>query len=290
MARIVDLIVERFGFQRVAIYLSNADGDAMELAGQRGYQHPVRHLRASDSGVQRVTSARKPMFVPSLSSDRDLGGAGSEVATELSAPLMVGGEVAGLLNVASLVATPIGEEDFASVRLIADRLAAALALVHERAFTEAQLRKARQELTQPLLTKDVETSAYRRSLLEPLISMAMALTGAQNAWNPGLLLVGCGDAAPGSIRQLDALARAAFADRPRVRFGDQELAVLTTGATSDDARSQAKAFMATAMDAGMATWCGYAAWAAGTTAAELIAAAEVSLAYARRSGQGTIIG
>jgi hypothetical protein len=120
--------------------------------------------------------------------------------------------------------------------------------------------------------------------------MAMALTGAQNAWNPGLLLVGCGDAAPGSIRQLDALARAAFADRPRVRFGDQELAVLTTGATSDDARSQAKAFMATAMDAGMATWCGYAAWAAGTTAAGLIAAAEVSLAYARRSGQGTIIG
>jgi hypothetical protein len=47
--------------------------------------------------------------------------------------------------------------------------------------------------------------------------------------------------------------------------------------------------MATALDAGLETWCGYAGWAAGTTAAELVAAAEASLAHARRSGPGTIV-
>jgi DNA-binding NarL/FixJ family response regulator/putative methionine-R-sulfoxide reductase with GAF domain len=140
MAIIVDMIVERFGFPRVAIYLANTEGDAMQLAGQRGHERPVRNLRFSDSGVQRVTSGRKPMFVPSLSSEGNMGGADREVATELCVPLMVAGGVVGLLNIASLVATPIGEEDFAVVRLIADRLAAALALVHERGFAEAQLR------------------------------------------------------------------------------------------------------------------------------------------------------
>jgi FixJ family two-component response regulator len=290
MARIVEMIAERFGFPRVAIYLANAEGDALELAGQRGHERPVRNLRLSDSGVQRVTSARKPMFVPSLSSEGDLGGADHGVATELAVPLLVAGQVVGLLNIASLVATPIGEEDFAAARLIADRLAAALALVHERRFAEVQLRKARQALTKPQLSNDGETSAYRRSLLDPLIVMAIALSGAENAWNPGLLLIACDDTKAGSIRRLDALVRTAFADQPRVRFGDTELAVLTTRTSDEGARSQAKALTASAQEAGMETWCGYAAWAAGTTAAELITAAEVSLAYARRSGPGAVIG
>lgn len=290
MARIVDLIVERFAFPRVAIYLANADGDVMELAGQRGNDHPVQTLNLSDSGVERVTRARKPMFVPSLSSDLDKGAADSDVATELSVPLMVAGEVAGLLNIASLVAAPIGEEDFAAIRLIADRLAAALALVHERSFAEAQLRKARQELTKPQASVDFETTAYRRPILEPLIDMAIALSGTEHGWNPGLLLLACDDTTAGSIRRLDAHARAVFVNRPRVRFAHTELAVLTTATDDAEARSQAHDFVTLALDAGLETWCGYASWSAGATAAELVATAEINLAYARRLPAGSVVG
>jgi FixJ family two-component response regulator len=290
MARIVDMIVERFGFPRVAIYLANPDRNVLELAAQRGHERPIRDLHLSDSGVQRVTNAHRPLFVPTLSSEGDMGGADPDVATELSVPLLVAGKVAGLLNIASLVASPIGEQDFAAVRLIADRLVAALALVHERTFAELQLRKARQELTKSDASKDGETSAYRRSLLEPLIDMAISLSGPKNAWNPGLLLLACDDTSADAMPRLDALAGAAFADRPRVRFGDTAIAVLTTRTSDSRARSQAKAFMTTAVEAGLKTRCGYAAWARGTTAAELIAAAEGSLAYPRSSDGVTAIG
>ena len=59
----------------------------------------------------------------------------------------------------------------------------------------------------------------------------------------------------------------------------------------DGARSEAQALAAArAHKAGLETWCGYAAWTAGSTSAELVAAAEIALAYARRLPSGTVIG
>jgi FixJ family two-component response regulator len=287
MARIVDLIVERFGFPRVAIYL--AEGDVMELAAQRGHERPVRTLSRFDSGVERVERGRKPMFVPSLSSERELEGADATVATELSSPLMVAGQAAGLLNVASHVAAPIGEEDFATIRLVADRLTAALAIVHERIVAEAQLRRARQDLEEPQVFVDGVTSAYRRPLLEPLLDVAIAGTGGEDGYNPGLLLLACAEGA-GTIRRLDTEAAAVFGARPRVRMGKTKLAIVMIAASETDARSEAQALMAVAQKSGFEAWGGYAPWTVGSTSADFVGAAEVALAYAYREAAGTVIG
>jgi FixJ family two-component response regulator len=288
MDQIVDLIVNRFGLPRVAIYL--LDGDMLRLAGQRGYEYPVMSLSRTDYSVERVARAHQPIFVPSLSREREDGGVGSDVATELSVPLMVGGELAGLLNVASLVASPIGEADVAAIRLVADRLTAALEIVRERRVAGDQLRRARQQLREPQAFVDAETSAYCRPMLEPLLDVAIASAGSGTRKNLGMLLVACDDTGPGSVTQLAEQTSRVFTNRPIVRFANAELAVVIVGANEGAGPTQARDLVRQAQLAGIAVWCGYAAFTKGSSTADLIAAAEAALLYARRVGPGTVVG
>jgi len=287
VARIVDLIVDRFSLPRVAIYL--ADGEILRLAGQRGYAHPVASVSRADSSVERVARARKPIFVPSLSPELDAS-TGSAVATELSVPLLVAGEMEGLLNVASSVADPIGEEDFSAIRLVADRLTAALETVRERELAMVRLRDARQQPSGPDGLVDGETSAYRRALLEPLLDVAIATGGSGATRTLGLLLVACDDPEPGALKRLAVQAKAACPNRPLVRAAEGELAVLMSTTDEAAARSGAGELVALAQAAGLEVWCGYAAAASGWGSAELLAAAQAALAYARRVGPGSVIG
>jgi CheY-like chemotaxis protein len=288
MARIVDLIVERFGLPRVAIYL--ADGDELELAGQRGHPHALKRLSRADTMVERVARARQPVFVPSFTHDGEQAGAGRGVATELSVPLLVDGELAGLLNVASLIVAPIGEADYAAIRLVGERLAAALSLVHERASAGAKLARARRESATSQTLMDGAASVYRHSMLEPLLDVAIAAADAKGTRKPGLLLVGRNDTAADSMDRLELLARAAFADRPLVRGANGELGVLMLGVGVAVARSETRHFVDAAMAVGLDVWCGYTTATGRSTAAELSGAAELALARAQVLVAGTIVG
>ena len=292
VARVVDLIVDRFSLARVAIYL--ADGDTLHLAGQRGYEHPLASVSRTDSSVERVSRARQPIFVPSLSPEFGADGLGSVVATELSVPLLVGGELGGLLNVASLVTSPIGEADYAGIRLVADRLAAALEVARERRVADDRLSKARFQLRtmeQPSVQEgliDGETVAYRRPMLEPLLEIAIASAGTDPGGKLGMLVVACEDAAPGAITQLAERTRAVCAGRPIVRFGATSLAVVVVATDEGAARSEARDLVALAGTDGLVAWGGYAALARDGGAVELIAAAEANLVVAQRMGPGTV--
>jgi DNA-binding response OmpR family regulator len=291
--RVVDLIVERFSLARVAIYL--ADGDVLNLAGHRGYEHPLQTVSRTDSSVERVSRARQPIFVPSLSPEAGYGLLGNAVATELSVPLLVSEEFVGLLNVASFVAAPIGSEDYSAIRVVADRLAAALAVTHERKIAEDRLSQARYELngtdrrSGPDSLVDPQTLAYRRAMLEPLLKIAIATAGPTRATKFGMLFVACDASEPDAIPRLAAVAREACADRVLVRFSDTEFAVLVA-APAAIARAEGRDFITRAGHAGLTVWCGYAAVAPESDAAELIAATRATLAYARRMGPGTFSG
>lgn len=288
MAHIVDLIVDRFSLPRVAIYL--LDGDLLKLAGQSGFKHPVASISRTDSSVERVAHARQPIFVPSLSRERADGGVDNDVATELSVPLMVGGELAGLLNVASMVAEPIGETDVSAIRLVADRLTTALEIVHERSRAEDHLRKARQQLREPQAFVDAETLAYRRPVLEPLLDIAIASAGTGPGRGLGMLLVACDDTGPGSVGHLAEQTSRVFTDRPLVRIANAQLAVLLVATDDGVALAGARDLVRQAKLAGIGVWCGYAAWTPSWGTPELIAAAGAALDYARRVGPGTVVG
>lgn len=287
MACIVDLIADRFGLPRVAIYL--ADGDELVLAGQRGHRHALQTLSRGDTMVDRVARARQPIFVPSFSHDGGQTGAGRGTATELSMPLIVDGDLAGLLNVASLLVAPIGEADVAVIRLVGERLTAALTLVHERASTKAKLGKARREILASQALTDGTSPIYRHLLLEPLLDAGLAAAGAKGS-RPGLLLLACGDRTTGAMERLERHALTIFGKRPLIRRETGELAVLMFGTDAAAARSEARRFVAVAKADHLAVWCAYAGAAGGSTAAALTAAAEVSLVRGRMLAAGTIIG
>ena len=293
--RVVDLIADRFGLPQIAIYL--ADGETLQLAGHRGYENPVPSVSRDDASVKRVERARQPLFLPSLRPDT--GGriaAGSPSAGELSVPLLVAGELMGLLNVGSSVATPIGEQDYSAIRLVADRLTSALEVTRERRFAEDRLSEARRpwfdDEPPPGQEEmiDSATSTYRRGLLEPMLEVAIASAGPLPDRKVGLLLVACQQTGPDALARVAAQARTTFGHSPLVRFSRTTLAVLVVSTEEAAARSQAADLMALAKGDGLDVWCGYAALAPDLGANELIAAADASLAFARRIGPGTVIG
>lgn len=214
----------------------------------------------------------------------------------MSVPLMVAGELAGLLNVASPVAAPIGERDFSAIRLVADRLTAALEIVHERKAAEERLSQARKQLRggQQLSAQesliDGDTLAYWRPLLEPLLEVAIASAGAAPGQDLGMLLVACAETSPDAMSGLAGQVRTIFANRPLVRFAEAELAVLIAATSATAVRSEAGDLVALAKAADMEIWCGYASLAPGWGPIELIAAAEAALEFARRVGPGTVVG
>jgi hypothetical protein len=203
----------------------------------------------------------------------------------------------GLLNVASPVAAPIGEQDYAAIRLVADRLTVALEVTHEREANENRLAAARQQVInadrvavdQGLF--DPETHTYRRAVLEPLIEVGIASLGRRSR-KLGLLIIGTSgaEADPDFMTRLASQAEAAFASRPRVRFGDAQLAVLFCGADSATAHSETADLTALAASEGLGICGGFAALAPDTGAAELVTAAEAALVLAQRVGPGTIVG
>jgi CheY-like chemotaxis protein len=292
--RVVELIADRFGLAQFAIYLT--DGDLLNLAGQRGYAHPVESVSRDDASVERVVHARQPLFIPSLTPDAGGANAGGAVATELCLPLMVSGDLMGLLNVASPVATPIGEHDSTAIRLIADRLTAALDVTRERRLSAERLAKVRRLGTgldpssdQEALI-DSETMAYRRLLLEPLLEVAIATAGPDRVKDLGLLLVACSGTGFDQVARLAEAARAIFVHCPGVRFGEAELAVLVASTHPAVVRLKVTDLTAAAKAAGLDVWCGYASPATDASAIDVVAAAEAALAFARRIGPGTVIG
>ena len=294
IGRIVDLIVERFFFGQVAIYL--ADGDVLRLAGQHGHEDPVPTLSRADAGVDRVARAGQPIFLPSLSPEPGLRDPANGVATEVSVPLLLAGELVGLLNVASPLANPIGIDDYSAIRLIGDRLTAALEVTRERKIAGQRLAKARGQQfggDQPAAQEaviDDETRAYRRVLLEPLLEVAISSAGVDPDGNLGMLLVACNDLDQAAVTRFVERARTMYKGHPRVRFAEGQLVVLVNPRGKKSARSEADDLVTRAQAAELELWYGYAPIAADSTAVKVIAAAEASLTYARRVGPGTIIG
>jgi FixJ family two-component response regulator/putative methionine-R-sulfoxide reductase with GAF domain len=295
--RAVDVIVERFALSQIAIYL--VDGDTLYLAGQHGHQNPLSSVSRADASVERVARARQPLFIPSLSPAPASGASGAsagQIATELSVPLLVGGELIGLLNVSSPTASPIGEQDYAAIRLVADRITVALEVARERKLTDERLSTARKQLLRGDErggqdgVLDGETQTYRRAMLEPLVEVAIATSGSMPDRCVGLLLVACATTGGDAANRLAAEVRSLFGTRPTVRFAETELAVLLVGLDELAARAEASELMARAHAADLGVWCSYAALGRGWGAVDLISAARTSLAFAERVGAGTVIG
>jgi diguanylate cyclase (GGDEF)-like protein len=127
---VMDLLLRRFGYQHVSIYLG--DEGRVRLGAQRGYESPIDAFEPTLGVAGRVMKTRQPTLVPDVTADPDYAPGTADVSSLVCVPLVSGDDLLGLINVETAPPERLDEDDLAAVRLVADRLASALALARER--------------------------------------------------------------------------------------------------------------------------------------------------------------
>jgi diguanylate cyclase (GGDEF)-like protein len=128
---VMQLLVDRFGYRYVSIYI--LDGDLMRLRAQRGYDEVIETFDGTIGVVGRVMRTGEPELVSDVSLDSEYSAASPDVRSEVSVPLRAEDTMIGVLNVESgQDAPPLDEGDRDTLVLIGDRVAGALALARER--------------------------------------------------------------------------------------------------------------------------------------------------------------
>lgn len=164
---VMELLERTFGYTYPSVY--SWDGSVLRLGAQRNYRTPFQVI-APDRGVLgRVIRTRQAAFVPDVRADPDYRAADEAVISEISIPLLTDGELLGVLNVEAAGPRHLDEEDFATMKIVADRVAAALALGRER-----------QKLTErtALLDRLTDFSASLNATLDPAAVLHAVVTGA----------------------------------------------------------------------------------------------------------------
>ena len=126
--KIMSLFERRLGYRYISIYLG--DDQLVRLGAQVGYEVPVLEFDNSRGVTGRTMRSHELQFIRDTTTDPDYWSAESAVASEICAPLLAGEAFLGTINIES--DTRLDDADVATVKLVADRLAAALALAQER--------------------------------------------------------------------------------------------------------------------------------------------------------------
>ena len=130
--RIVSLLREDLAYDFVSLYLGTSSH--MLLVAQRGYDldSMIEDFDGSSGVLGRVMRTQTLAFVPDVSVDPDYRSASEIVQAEISAPLLVAGELLGIVNVEARATADLDRSDVETMSLVAERLASALALARER--------------------------------------------------------------------------------------------------------------------------------------------------------------
>ncbi len=198
--RVVDVIVRRFGYPYVSVYLG--DAERVHLAARGGYVEAIESFDPSVGVAGRVMRSRELAFVPDISADPDYV-PGTLTATSLiCAPLIVDGRFLGLLNVETVGARRLDATDRSLVAIMATRIATAVALGQDR-----QALAARAELFRDIdaFGRDVTSSLAIQPLAEMIIEATARVVAADTLAvtlldrSDGRYLIRAGRGMPGRV-------------------------------------------------------------------------------------------
>ncbi|MGI8999319.1 MAG: diguanylate cyclase [Candidatus Limnocylindria bacterium] len=166
--RIVDVIVKRFGYPYVSVYLG--DAARVQLVAQHGYVNPLDSFDVSTGIAGRVMRTREVALVPDVASDPDYVPGTHTPTSLICAPLIVDDRFLGILNVDSAMARRLDETDRSLVGMIATRIAVAISQGQDR-----QALAARADLFRDVeaFGRDVTSSLA----IEPLAKLIIEATG-----------------------------------------------------------------------------------------------------------------
>lgn len=301
LSKVMDVLVERFGYQYVSIYLAHG-GALVELGAQRGYTTTIDTFDGSYGVVGRVMRNRTAELVTDVLADPDYVAANPNVISEISAPLIVGDEFLGVVNVES-GRRALDLTDFRLMVAVADQLAAYVALGRDRQrLAELAIRDPltglhnRRYLDDSLVREFAARARQRPEVREPVSAILFDLD------HFGILNKQHGLAAGDEI--LRRVGRV-LSDRFRLadlvaRYGGEEFLVILTGASLEDTAARANLVRleicdgmpgATAPEPRVTISAGCASLLPGDegSAAQLLAAADVALNMAKRAGRNRVV-
>ena len=171
--RVVDVIVRRFGYPYVSVYLG--DAERVHLVARGGYVEAIASFDPAVGVAGRVMRSRELALVRDVSTDPDYV-PGTLTATSLiCAPLIVDGRFLGLLNVETVGTRRLDTTDRSLVAIMATRIAAAVALGQDR-----QALAARAELFRDIdaFGRDVTSSLAIQPLAEMIIEATARVVAA----------------------------------------------------------------------------------------------------------------
>jgi diguanylate cyclase (GGDEF)-like protein len=127
---VMGLLENTFGYRYPSVYVW--DGFALQLGAQRNYRFPIQTVTPDKGIIGRVVRTQEPLLLPDARSDPDFLSGDPDVVSEIAIPLLADGDLLGVLNVESSGEHRLDEDDFATMQIVGDRLAASLALGRER--------------------------------------------------------------------------------------------------------------------------------------------------------------
>jgi diguanylate cyclase (GGDEF)-like protein len=127
---VVGLLDEVFGYQFPSIY--TWDGRALQLGAQRNYATPIESFPTDKGVIGRVARTREPVFLPDVTLDPDYVAASDAIVGEISVPMLGQGDLLGVVNIEMPGPRRLDEDDYATMKIVADRLGVSLALGRER--------------------------------------------------------------------------------------------------------------------------------------------------------------
>jgi diguanylate cyclase (GGDEF)-like protein len=127
---VMGVLETTFGFRYPSVYVW--DGRALQLGAQRNYRYPIQTVLADQGIIGRIVRTREAVFLSDVRSDPEFLSADPAVVSEIGIPLLSDGLLLGILNVETDAAHRLDLDDFGLMQIVGDRLAAALALGHER--------------------------------------------------------------------------------------------------------------------------------------------------------------
>jgi diguanylate cyclase (GGDEF)-like protein len=130
LERIVGLLRDDLGYGFVSVYLGTSS--RVRIVAQAGYDTILDEFDGTSGVIGRVMRTKALAFVPDVAVDPDYLTAAGVVKAEISAPLIVDDVLVGVINVEARATADLDASDVETMRLVAERMASALALAGER--------------------------------------------------------------------------------------------------------------------------------------------------------------
>ncbi|NJM08170.1 response regulator [Candidatus Gracilibacteria bacterium] len=121
---VVEASAQAFGYALVSLYLLHED--TLVLQHQVGYEHTLTRIPLGKGVISRAVRSREPMLLDDVQNDPDYLAAMASIRSELCVPLMIQGRAVGVLNVESVIAGSLGDDDLRIMVAVSDHVAKAI--------------------------------------------------------------------------------------------------------------------------------------------------------------------